>query len=66
MSSCTGAGSGGGGSGAAGGGVEGSGDGEEVVKSSLVSDEEGRGRMPLCRCEDSITGELEVGGDSGG
>jgi len=50
----------------AGGGVEGSGDGEEVVKSSLVREEDGRGLVPLCSCVDSMTGELEAEDDSGG
>jgi len=62
VSSCTGAEAGGG---ATGGGVEGSGDEEEVVKSSLVSEEDGRGLVPLCSCVDSMTGELEAEDDSG-
>ena len=64
MSSCTSARTGAGGG--AGGGVEGSGDGEDVVKSSLVSEEEGRGLMPLCSCGDSTMGELDAEEDSGG
>jgi hypothetical protein len=43
VSSCAGAGAGAGGGAATGGGVEGSGDGEDVVKSSLVREEDGRG-----------------------
>lgn len=46
--------------------MEGSGDGEDVVKSSLVSEEDGRGLIPLCSCGDSMTGELELEGVSGG
>ena len=46
--------------------MEGSGDGEEAVKSSLVSEEEERGFMPLCSCKESITDELGTEGDSGG
>ena len=44
--------------------MEGSGDGEEVVKSSLVSEEEGRGLVPLGGCGDSVIGELEAEEDS--
>lgn len=44
----------------------GSGDGEDVVKSSLVSEDDGRGLRPLCSCGDSMTGELEAEEDSGG
>lgn len=46
--------------------MEGSGSGEEVVNSSLVREEEGRGLAPLCSCGDSVTGEPEGGDDSGG
>jgi len=46
--------------------VEGSGDGEDVVKSSLVSEEDGRGLIPLCSCGESTMGELEVEGVSDG
>ena len=46
--------------------MEGSGDGEEVAKSSLVSEEEGRGLIPLSSCGDSTIGELEEEEDSGG
>lgn len=49
-----------------GGGVEGSGDGEDVVRSSVVREEGGRGLIPLCSCVDSTIGELEVEEDSGG
>ena len=31
-----------------------------MVKSSLVSEEDGRGLIPLCSCGDSMMGELEV------
>jgi hypothetical protein len=48
-----------------GGGLEGSGDGEAVVRSSLVSEDDGRGLNPLCGCGGSM-GELEAEGDSGG
>lgn len=47
----------------AGGGVDGSGD---VLKSSLVREEDGRGRVPLCGCVDSTTDELEAEEVSGG
>lgn len=66
MSSCTGAGAGTGGGAATGGGVVGSGDGEDVVKSSLVREEDGRGLIPLCSCIGSIIGELEAEEVSGG
>ena len=60
MSSCAGAGAGAGGGAVTGGGVDGSGD---VVKSSLVREEEGRGLVPFCIGVDSI---LEAEEDSGG
>ena len=37
-----------------------------MVKSSLVSEEDGRGRIPLCSCGESTIGELEVEGASDG
>lgn len=46
--------------------MEGSGDGDDVVKSSFVSEDDGRALNPLCGCGDSITGELEAEEDSGG
>ena len=46
--------------------MEGSGDGEDVVKSSLVSEEDGRGLTSLCSCGDSMTGELDAEEGSGG
>jgi len=66
VSSCTGAGAGTDGGAATGGGVGGSGDGEAVVKSSLVREEDGRGLSPFCGGVDSTTGELEAEEDSGG
>ena len=66
MSSCVGAGAGAGGGAATGGGVDGSGDGEEVVKSSLVREDDGRGLDPFCSWVDSMTDELEAEEDSGG
>jgi hypothetical protein len=66
VSSCAGAGAGAGGGAATGGGVDGSGDGEDVVKSSLVREEDGRGLVPFCSCLGSMAGELEAEEDSGG
>jgi hypothetical protein len=51
VSSCTGAGTEAGGGAATGGGVKGSGDGEDAVKSSLASEEDGRGLIPLVAAE---------------
>jgi len=46
--------------------VEGSGDGEDVVESSLVSEDDGLDLIPLCSCGESTIGELEVEGVSDG
>jgi hypothetical protein len=66
MSSCASAGAEAGGGAATGGGVDGSGDGEDVVKSSLVREEDGWGLIPFCSCLDLMAGELEAEENSGG